>query len=261
MKVNDFKKLYEYVGKDKEVYIITKGLKFNPITDVRKLILAEIEKVSPNRYLRLCVNVTGIGHVKMNSLRTSSKKFNSYLINRILLDEILTKLNLSYPDLIASKDILIKKVTSINSSMERKVHAIEKQKSKISVISKTRVDDEFKKWIKSTRTKLYKSVTESENRVFKKLYSAFGKRVKRQKPFVINGKSYFADIYIKSMKIIIEVDGGYHQLLEQQEKDEFRDKAFSSIGYTTIRITNEQAHDRKFIQGLVQRLKDLITEN
>lgn len=63
------------------------------------------------------------------------------------------------------------------------------------------------------------------------------------------------------MKIIIEVDGGYHKLLEQQEKDEFRDKAFSSIGYTTIRITNEQAHDRKFMQGLVQRLKDLKTEN
>lgn len=260
MKVKDFEKLYEYVGKDSEVYIITKGLKFNPITDVRKLILAEIGKVSPNRYLKFCVNVTGVGHVKMNSLR-ENKKFNSYLINRTLLDEILSKLNLSFYDMVASKDVLIKKISSINSSMERKINAIEKQKSKISVISKTRVDDKFKKWIKSTRKELFEKVTESENRVFKKLYSALGKRVKRQKPFVINGKSYFADIYIKSMKLIIEVDGGYHKLLEQQEKDEIRDKAFESVGYKTIRVTNEQAHDRKFMQGLVQRLKDLKTED
>lgn len=261
MKVNDFKKLYEYVDKDSEVYIITKGLKFNPITEVRTLILSEIEKTSPNRYLKLCVNVTGVGHVKMNSLRTNSKKFNSYLINRVLLDEVISKLNLSLCDLIASKDILIKKVSSINSSLDRKLNVIEKQKSKVSVVSKNRVDDDFKKWIKSTRAKLYKNVTKSENMVFKKLSSAFGRRVKKQKPFVIDGKSYFADIYIKSMKLIIEVDGGYHKLIEQQEKDEVRDKAFASIGYTTIRITNEQAHNRKFMQEFIQRLKDLKTKN
>lgn len=256
MNSREFKKLYEYVNTDSQVYIITKGQKINPVTDVRKLILAEIDKLSPDCYLKLNVNITKKGWVQMNSVRTN-KSFNSYCINIQKLNPILDKLNLNLNELIKSKDIFIKKKSSIDSSLERKLKIKEKNESRVSVISKRPIDDKFKKWIKSTMNELSKNVTESENIVFRKLQSAFGKRVKRQKPFVINGKSYFADIYIKSMKLIIEVDGGYHKLLEQKEKDEIRDKSFESIGYKTIRVTNEQAHDKEFMKGFIQKIKEL----
>ena len=36
-----------------------------------------------------------------------------------------------------------------------------------------------------------------------------------------------------------------------------RDKAFETIGYKTIRITNEQAKDKLFVQSLVNGIKNM----
>lgn len=260
MNSRDFKKLYEYINNDNEVYIITKGLKFNPITDVRKTIIAEIDKLSPQSYLRISSNITKNGCSQINSIRMD-KRFNSYLINISNLKPILDYLGLDIKSLLNSKDIFVKKRKSIDASVEKKVLSKEKEKSKIKVTADNRVDDNFKKWIKSTRNDLYKNETNGEKAAYKKLYSAFGKRVKIQHPFVIKGKSYFADICIKSKKLIIEVDGGYHNTEEQITKDKKRDEAFASIGYTTIRITNNQAMDKKFMQEMVKNIKESKSKN
>lgn len=52
------------------------------------------------------------------------------------------------------------------------------------------------------------------------------------------------DFYIPNLKLIIEVDGGYHK--ETEEKDRRKDVLWSERGITTIRILNEEVFDGSF---------------
>jgi very-short-patch-repair endonuclease len=56
----------------------------------------------------------------------------------------------------------------------------------------------------------------------------------RQRPIF----RYIADFMCKDLKLIIEVDGGYHQ--ERVAEDEQRDKDLLELGYTTLRFSNEE---------------------
>ena len=51
---------------------------------------------------------------------------------------------------------------------------------------------------------------------------------------------YIADLVCIPSKLIIEIDGGYHQLPDQQISDEDRQQWLESKGYTVIRFTNEE---------------------
>ncbi len=51
---------------------------------------------------------------------------------------------------------------------------------------------------------------------------------------------YIADFICIPSKLIIEIDGGYHQLPEQQVSDEQRQEWLESRGFTVIRFTNEE---------------------
>ena len=114
--------------------------------------------------------------------------------------------------------------------------------------------DNFTKWSVNTKTKLENNPTKSEISLFKSLSHTFRNRVKFQHPFLINGKLYYADIAIPSLKIIIEVDGGYHNTYEQMNKDKKRDVDFMSIGYTTLRYTNEQVQTREGKKKIIQEI-------
>lgn len=64
-----------------------------------------------------------------------------------------------------------------------------------------------------------------------------------QKIFYINSSSviskfYIADFLLSSTNIIIEVDGGYHDSIIQQEKDSNRTKDLNNMGYKVVRLTN-----------------------
>jgi very-short-patch-repair endonuclease len=102
---------------------------------------------------------------------------------------------------------------------------------------------------------LLKNGTKSEKTVFQILRKILGSRVKTQQPFLIRGRCYYADICVKSKKVIIEVDGGYHLTPEQKEKDKQRDDDFKSIGYTTLRIYNSKSKDIEYIKNLALTLK------
>ncbi len=45
---------------------------------------------------------------------------------------------------------------------------------------------------------------------------------------------------MSSKKLVIEVDGKYHDTSEQKELDEQRHNKLKGLGYTVIRFTNEQ---------------------
>ena len=51
---------------------------------------------------------------------------------------------------------------------------------------------------------------------------------------------FIADFLCLPAHLIIEVDGGYHQLPEQQVDDETRTQWLNQRGYRVIRFTNEQ---------------------
>ena len=51
---------------------------------------------------------------------------------------------------------------------------------------------------------------------------------------------YIADFVCVPSKLIIEIDGGYHQLPKQQVNDEQRQLWLEERGFTVIRFTNEE---------------------
>ena len=61
-------------------------------------------------------------------------------------------------------------------------------------------------------------------------------RFKRQHPVLY----FIADFYCHKAKLIIEIDGGYHQISEQYQYDVNRDAELEKLGLKTIRFTNEQ---------------------
>ena len=51
---------------------------------------------------------------------------------------------------------------------------------------------------------------------------------------------YIVDFLFRRSKVVVEIDGGYHQTQEQQELDDMRTEWLESKGYKVIRFTNEQ---------------------
>ncbi len=51
---------------------------------------------------------------------------------------------------------------------------------------------------------------------------------------------YIVDFVCLEKKLIIEIDGGYHSEYEQIQKDEHRTENLVSMGFSVIRLTNEE---------------------
>lgn len=115
-------------------------------------------------------------------------------------------------------------------------------------------EDKFVTWARANKNELLSKSTIYEKDLLHRLKQTFHKRVKAQLPFLINGKLYYADIAIPSLKLIIEVDGGYHNTETQRIKDAKRDEDFKSIGYTTLRYTNEQVQSKEGKKQIIQEI-------
>jgi very-short-patch-repair endonuclease len=63
-----------------------------------------------------------------------------------------------------------------------------------------------------------------------------GVRFKRQHPILY----FIADFYCHKAKLVIEVDGGYHNIPEQYIYDRDRDSELEELGLKVIHFTNEQ---------------------
>jgi ATP-dependent DNA helicase RecG len=101
------------------------------------------------------------------------------------------------------------------------------------------------------RKELTQKATEAEL-VVKQFLEDWGVRHQFQKTF-IKPFHRIADFYIPKKKIIIEVDGGYHQTT--QRKDKIKDELWEKRrGCRTIRITNEQVFSGDFQKVLFLEL-------
>ena len=72
--------------------------------------------------------------------------------------------------------------------------------------------------------------------------------VRRQHP--ING--YIVDFAITKARLIIEIDGGIHNLPEVQARDSDREQALRGLGWDFLRVPASDVFDADRLMGLVQ---------
>jgi very-short-patch-repair endonuclease len=59
---------------------------------------------------------------------------------------------------------------------------------------------------------------------------------RRQHPISI----YIADFYCHNLKLVIEIDGGYHENKEEKIHDRVREKDIKEFGIKVLRFNNEE---------------------
>lgn len=105
---------------------------------------------------------------------------------------------------------------------------------------------------------LRKNETESEKILWEKLRNnqLKGLKFRRQHPIGL----YIADFYCHKLKLIIEVDGEYHNLPEQIEKDKERTQILESNGLQLIRFTNNeiQKNLEKTVSEILMKIDEII---
>lgn len=81
-------------------------------------------------------------------------------------------------------------------------------------------------------------------------------RFKRQHPVLY----FIADFYCHKAKIIIEVDGGYHDIPEQYLYDRNRENALNELGLKVVRFTNEEVLNsiEKVLKTIEKEIKERI---
>ena len=82
--------------------------------------------------------------------------------------------------------------------------------------------------------------------------SGLGKPFRRQ--HIIG--NYIADFFCLPARLIIEIDGGYHQLPQQKNDDETRTEWLKKEGFHVIRFTNEEVISN--IESVLQTIKEHI---
>lgn len=104
-----------------------------------------------------------------------------------------------------------------------------------------------REWIETRRYELQYSANKYEHLLGAFLLSHDVKFI-HQAPFVINGKIYFLDFFIPSLRTAIEVDGVSHLWYDHPNKDNNRDIDFRTIGIKTIRISNDEVSSKKYLE-------------
>ena len=107
--------------------------------------------------------------------------------------------------------------------------------------------DLLKKYAKSHRQEM----TESEEVLWNALRDNIqGYRFRRQHAI----GNYIADFACLPARLVIEVDGGYHDSPQQQEIDNIRTDYLKGKGFHVVRFTNEEVNTN--IKGVIQIIKD-----
>ena len=113
----------------------------------------------------------------------------------------------------------------------------------------------YNKSLQPYANRLRKEMTKAEACLWKYVLRAGqlkGFSFRRQRP-VLN---YIADFLCKELKLIIGVDGITHQWEDAIKKDEIRQKALESAGFTVVRFSDEEVLNN--IQAVFNHLEDWI---
>lgn len=98
------------------------------------------------------------------------------------------------------------------------------------------------KWIRQRRADLASKTSSAESAAFRNL-QRLGYSPIRQFPIWTKRKIYFADLFIPSLKLIVEIDGGYHNTNRQKRLDNNRSSGLWRLGYHVVRLSNHDARN------------------
>ena len=79
-----------------------------------------------------------------------------------------------------------------------------------------------------------------------------GMKFRRQHPV----SKFIADFYCHDARLIIEVDGGYHDDPEQKEYDKRRQAELEDLGLLVVRFRNEEVE--KDVEGVVEKIRMVL---
>lgn len=82
-----------------------------------------------------------------------------------------------------------------------------------------------------------------------------GYKAVRQQPISTGRKLYFADIYLPELKVIMEIDGGYHYTNKQKRKDSNRSAGIWRMGYHVVRLSNHDARNINKVKAKIELIK------
>ena len=117
------------------------------------------------------------------------------------------------------------------------------------------ISESTRSWIEARMYELRESANIYEHKIGELLINN-GIDFIHQAPFVFRPKTiYFVDFYLPKQRIVIEVDGSYHDSRTMRHKDSDRDYNFKSIGIRVIRVSNGETGDLKM---LALRLSEYI---
>ena len=163
--------------------------------------------------------------------------------------EVMLAIERNFPDLKPSDAKVIRKIfRKMQKEQRNSIIADKKPKSENKDIYA--LADEYAKERKEKATK-------EELKVWDWIKKLGYPNIYFQQPVFISGKNgkpckfYIADFLDVDNKIDIEVDGGYHTTEEQQVKDKEREEDFKKMGYSTLRITNEEVNSGKAL-GIIK---------
>ena len=99
-----------------------------------------------------------------------------------------------------------------------------------------------------------KQPTESEEKLWEQLRNRkiHGCKFRRQHPI----EGYIADFVCLEKKVVVEVDGGYHDAEQQTKIDEFRTLTLQKNGYRLIRFSNEEVLNK--IDWVLDEVKKIL---
>ena len=103
--------------------------------------------------------------------------------------------------------------------------------------------------------KLRREMTPGEKILWKELRTNKLKGLHFRRQQIVHG--YFADFYCHQHELIVELDGGIHEL--QKEYDAEREDYLIAIGFRIIRFTNEDITGN--LKGVLQKIVDVCKKS
>jgi len=82
-----------------------------------------------------------------------------------------------------------------------------------------------------------------------------GEQIRRQAP----RKGYIVDFVCLKYGLVIEIDGGQHNLEAHASKDEYRDRTLSRAGFRVLRFWNSDADSN--LDGVLQTIDAALMES
>ncbi len=100
---------------------------------------------------------------------------------------------------------------------------------------------------------LRKNMTDAEKNLWNKLKDNFcGNKFRRQHPIHI----FIVDFYCHQLKLVIEIDGGYHDSSDQKIRDKERSELLEFQDLNILRFSNQDVQND--LEKVLQKIEEII---